>query len=143
MLRKLLANKKIMIVAAALLLTLCVGILILVTPNTKKTGGENPGSTTEQSKEDADSQNDKEKEGTGLEVLKPDEIVPEDSSDASGSWHNTSGSNAQTDNTDKTDEPEQPENNNPNGEDKEDDSNVPEKDKDILKDDVHWEGNFY
>lgn len=153
-LKKLLTNQKIMIVALAVLLALIVGIVILVTPNSKDTGGKDTNSKTEQSKDDADSQDDKKKtdassgeddggnDGSRLEVLEPDEVAPENSSDASGSWEDTSHSNSQTGNTNTTDKTDQTEDNNPNETDKEDDGDEPEKDENILKDDINW-GDIY
>lgn len=148
MFKQLLNNKKIVIVAIAVLLALIVGIAILVTPNTKDTGGKDTDTKTEQSKENADSQDDKEEtdasseedntdnQSSGLEVLKPDEVAPENSSDASGPWDKESESNTQTGNTNTTD------NKNPSEAEKEDDVDESEKDKGILKDDIDW-GNIY
>lgn len=139
MLNRLLANKKIVIIAIALFLAACVGAVILITPSSKETGGKGTDSKTEQGKED---NKDNEEDNTGLEVLKPGQTSPENSSDASGSWGDTPQSNPQTGDTgnkiDKT------ENEKPNEEDKKDDGEEPEKDEDedILEDDISW-GNIY
>ena len=133
-------KKKLKIVVIALLLVLIAGVIIFGTSNSKQTGGKNTDNITEQSKENADYQDDKENDGSGLEVLKPDEVFPEDSSDASGSWGDTSESNTLTGNkTNKTDEIE---NGNQNEEDKENNGEEPEKDEDILEDDITW-GDIY
>ena len=128
-----------MIVVLAVLLALIVGIVIFITPNKKGTDGKNSNTKTEQGKEDAVTKDDKEetdkndevndnnKESDGLEVLKPNEVVPENSTDTSGSWGETSESNTQTGNkepSDKTDQEEEKEN------------------EDILEDDILW-GDIY
>ena len=144
MFKQLLTNKKIVIVVLAVILALIVGIVILVTPNTKGTGNKDFDTKTEQSKEDANSkddekQTDKEGGSTGLEILEPDEVVPEDSSNASGSWGNTSNSNTQTGNTtEKTDKTEEQK---PN-ENQKDEDDKSETVQDILEDDISW-GNIY
>ena len=139
---KLLANKKIVIMAIVLFVAVCVGAVILITSSPKETGGKNTNTKAEQEKEDEDDvegaetdidKNNKEdsnpkNNGEGLQVLSPNEIATDDSSDASGSWGDT---------TDKT---EQTEDNNPNEADKENEE--PEKDEDILEDDITW-GDIY
>lgn len=150
MLNKILANKKIVIATITLLLALCVGIIIFVASNTKDNGGKNIDTETEQSKEEENSKdeadaNDKEDGESGLEVLKPDEVSPENSSDTLGSWDNTSDSGTQSGNTntnvntDKTDDQNQDSNSNDSDEG---DGEEPEKDEDILEDDITW-GNIY
>ena len=130
MFQKLLTNKKILIAVIAFFLVSIIGIVIVVTPNTSKTDGKGTNTKTEKSKEDEDSQDnkydtekddesdnkkdDKENQNATLEVLEPDKVIPENSSDASGAWGDT----------DSTD-------NNSNGEE-------PDKDEDILKDDIVW-----
>lgn len=136
MLKKLLANKKIVTLAVVLLLILCVGIIILVTSKSKENGNKDKDAQIEQSDED---------DSSGLEVLEPNEVNPEDSSDASGSWKdlkepdtqkNNSGSTDKKDDTNKTEE--QTPNKNPNKEDKEEEK----EDEDILIDDIIW-GDIY
>ena len=136
MLNKLLANKKIVIIAIALFVAVCIGAVILITSSSKETGGKDTDTKTEHGNED-NKVNDEEDDDTGLEVLKPDQTTPENSSDASGSWDDEPESNTQTDNantTDKTDESNQTEN--------EGSDENPEKDEDILKDDNTW-GDIY
>ena len=144
MFRKLLVNKKNKIVVSIVLLAIMIGIIILVLSNNKETDGKGANTKIEQGQEDTDIQDDKsntnvddkkdvqESGGTSLEVLEPDEVAPEDFSDASGAWGNTSDSNTQTgnttDNTDTTEDKGQDEN-------KEDDD-------DILEDNIDW-GNIY
>lgn len=150
MLNKLLANRKVVIVAIALLLAVCVGVIILVTSNSKETGGKDTNTKTEQGKEHVDLWDDNnEDDDTGLEVLEPNQVSPEDSSDVSGSWGDESESNIQNGDkniTDKTDDTnkrdEQTPSDNPNQTDKEDNDEEPEKDEDILEDDITW-GDIY
>ncbi len=132
LINRLLANKKIAITVLVLVIVLSVGIVILVTSESKKAKDNNADIKTEQSKEhgkeDTDSQNN---EG-GLEVLEPDEIAPENSSDASGSWKTPSNSGNKKDDTSEKNE----------NQDKDNGSNEPEEEKDILKDDITW-GDVY
>ena len=178
-------NKKILIAVLVLLLISGTGILFFVNSDTEKTGGKDTVTKAEQSEEDAeldeeereqaanekenDKENEKEHDNSGLDVLEPDEVAAEDSSDAAGSWEDVSDSNTQTDNkntTDKTDraenedsneeeetdqaekenpleeeQTEQGEEEDPNETDKEDDEES-EKEKDILEDDIIW-GDIY
>lgn len=138
MLNKLLSNKKIVFITIALLLAVCVGVVIIMTSGSKETGGKDTNIKTEQSKGEVDSQDDKKgtdssdnDDGAGLQVLEPSEAIPENSSDASGSWDNTSDSGTQSGNTNKTD----------NESDKKDDEESAE-DEDILEDDITW-GDIY
>ena len=139
MFRKLLTNKRILIVLSAVILVLIAGTLILVTSDFKENDRKNTDSKTEQSTEDIDSKKDE--DGNGLNVLEPDEIDPEDSTNASGSWKNTSNFDAQSGNNDKTEKDNQTESKNPS-EDKEDDSENVDKQDDVLEDDISW-GNIY
>lgn len=144
---KLLANKKIMIVVVSLLLVLCVSVIILVTSDSKETGGKDTDTRTEQNKEDADFKDDKdeadENDNSGLEVLKPDEILLEDSFDASGSWGDTQEPNTQTRDKNNTDKIDQTESENLyDGENMKNDGEDPGKDEDILEDDIIW-GDIY
>lgn len=108
MLQKLLANKKNITLVIALLLALCVGILILVTPNDKEADGKNVGTKTEQSKDNVESIDEQDKTDTddktdgrednqnnGLEVVEPGVKIPENFSDASGDWGETTESGTQ------------------------------------------------
>lgn len=133
---KLLANKKIVIMAIVLFVAVCVGASILITSSPKETDGKNTNTKTEKEKADEDGVEDAETDidtnnkedsnpgnnGESLQVLSPNEIATDDSSDASGSWSDT---------TDKTEETEDE---NPNEIDKED--------EDILEDDITW-GDIY
>jgi len=110
-------------VVVALLLALCVGIVILVTSNTKESGGKNAGTQTEQSKDNADTIDDQDKtdtddkasdkentnnnESSGLEVVEPGIVIPENSSDASGEWGDTTESEALTGGTTTTVKPDE------------------------------------
>lgn len=146
-LKELLTNKKIIIVAFVIVLALIVGGVILVTMDSKETGNKDKDIKTEQSKGEVDSQgekkdtdaNDNENGNSGLQVIEPDNVIPENSSDASGSWDNMSDSGTQSgntntnNNTNKTDNQNQ--NSNSNDSDKEDD-------EDILEDDIIW-SNIY
>ena len=140
MFKQLLTNKKGVIIILAILLTMIVGCLIFVALNTKRTGELDSDIKTEQSEEDT-SQNDKEdkeenkeSEGSKLEVLDPEEVTPENSSDVSGSWGEQSDSNTQVNTSDSSDKKEEVEDNPSN-------SNT-EKEEDILEDDISW-GNIY
>ena len=134
MLNKLLANKKVVITIVAILLAICVGAVIMVSFHSKETDGKKPGTETEQGREDTDD--------SGLEVLKPDEVDPENSSDASGSWENEPNSGTQTDSsntgneTDKVPSNDNVENNQENKDEEQ------EKEEDILEDDILW-GDIY
>lgn len=154
-LKQLLTNKKIVIVALVVLIALIVGIAILVTPNSKETDSKDANVKTEQSKGDAVTNGDEDKtdeseeannsdtnNSAGLEVLKPDEIAPENSSNASGNWDGTTNSNQQTDKTDETDETGKGNPNNNSNEDEEDNGEEQKKDEDILEDDINW-GRIY
>lgn len=122
----------------AIVFVLGLGILILVARNSNETNGKDEESKIEQSKDETNSKddnevsniNDKKNEDSDLQVLEPDEIVPENSSDASGSWDN--------------DEIGQTQGDIPNGTEEKEDEIVEneEKDKGILKDDTNW-GNIY
>lgn len=123
--KKLLTNKKIVIAVAILLFLLCVGIILFANSDSQETGGNNSDTEIEQSKEKETPKEDKEKDDSGLEVLKPNEIKAEDSTDVSGLWKDASESNAQTGNTtmrEKTDKES--------------------KEEDILEDGVLW-GEIY
>lgn len=112
----------------AIVFVIGLGILIFVTRNSNETNGKGEETKIEQSKEDTNSQddnevsniNDKKNEDSDLQVLEPDEIVPGNSSDASGSWDNDEIGQTQGDTPEGTEE----------------------KDKGILKDDTNW-GNIY
>lgn len=141
--RKLLANKKQVIIGGVLCIALLVVIIILVTLNSEETGAKDTGINIEQNKGDTDTQeakdeinaSDKGNNSSGLEVLKPDDVNPGDSSNASGSWSNESGADVQTGDTSAIDKAQQ--NDNYDGGDKES-----EKDEGILKDDITW-GDIY
>ncbi len=143
MMRKLLANKKQVIIGGVLCIALLVVIIILVTLNSEETGAKDTGINIEQNKGDADTQeakdeinaSDKGNNSSGLEVLKPDDVNPGDSSNASGSWGNESGADVQTGDTNAIDKAQQ--NDNYDSGDKES-----EKDEGILKDDITW-GDIY
>lgn len=133
MLRRIQTNKKITLVVA-LFLALCVGIIVAVMSECNESKNTNFDIKAEQDKEhkkDADVYNDTEV-NRGLEVLKPDEVAAEDSSNASGTWGNEAESNTQT----GTEETDRTENKKPNDEDTE------VKDEDILEDDIIW-GDIY
>lgn len=144
--QKLLTNKKKVIAVVALFLVLCVGIILVITLGSKESGKKDGGFKTEQTEQGSkdedvqedenkaeanDEVNDKGNNNSGLEVLKPDEIAPENSSDASGSWDDTQESD-----TDAEDETNDQTENNDQGDEEE------EKDEDILEDDITW-GNVY
>lgn len=141
--RKLLANKKQVIIGGVLCIALLVVIIILVTLNSEETGAKDTGINIEQNKGDTDTQeakdeinaSDKGNNSSGLEVLKPDDVNPGDSSNASGSWGNESGADVQTGDTNAIEKAQQ--NDNYDGGDKES-----EKDEGILKDDITW-GDIY
>lgn len=141
--QKLLANKKQVIIGGVLCIALLVVIIILVTLNSEETGAKDTGINIEQNKGDTDTQeakdeinaSDKGNNSSGLEVLKPDDVNPGDSSNASGSWGNESGADVQTGDTNAIDKAQQ--NDNYDGGDKES-----EKDEGILKDDITW-GDIY
>lgn len=143
MMWKLLVNKKQVIIAGVLCIALLVVIIILVTLNSEETGAKDTGINIEQNKGDTDTQeakdeinaSDKGNNSSGLEVLKPDDVNPGDSSNASGSWGNESGADVQTRDTNAIDKVQQ--NDNHDGDDKES-----EKDEGILKDDITW-GDIY
>ncbi len=142
MFRKLLSNKKILFVTLAVILVLIVGSIILVTQNAKETGEKNFGTKTEQDEKDENSnKGDKEEAGLGLEVLEPDKVLPENSSNASGTWGDASDSNTQTGNSDMNDTTDKAEDKKPN-EDKENEVDTPEDDEDILEDNITW-GDIY
>ena len=142
-------KKKVIITAIALLIALVVGIMIFATSDTKETGSKDYDNKTEQGKEDSDSKEDEEDRNSQLEILESDEVEPEDSSNASGSWGNASNANTQAGNsdttaqTDKVDDKKSSEGN-------KDEVKVPQKEQeqeqeqeqDILEDDVSW-GNIY
>lgn len=122
----------------AVVFVIGLGILIFVARNSNETNGKDEESKIEQSKDDTNSQddnevsniNDKKNEDSDLQVLEPDEIVPGNSSDASGSWDNDEIAETQGDTPEGTEE-------------KEDEIvENEEKDKGILKDDTNW-GNIY
>lgn len=129
-------NRKQVIIAGVLCIALLVGIIILVTWNSKETGGKDTGIKTEQNKGDTDSSEDKDEtdvsgkgnDNSELEVLQPDDVATKDSSDASGSWGNESGTTSQTGDTNTTEKAEQNDNN--------------QDDEGILKDDITW-GDIY
>ena len=143
MMQKLLANKKQVIIGGVLCIALLVVIIILVTLYSEETGAKDTGINIEQNKGDTDTQeakdeinaSDKGNNSSGLEVLKPDDVNPGDSSNASGSWGNESGADVQTGDTNAIDKAQQ--NDNYDGGDKES-----EKDEGILKDDITW-GDIY
>lgn len=122
----------------AIVFVIGLGLLIFVTRNSDKTNGKDEESKIEQSKDDTNSKddnevsniNDKKNEDSDLQVLEPDEIVPGNSSDASGSWDNDEIPETQEDTPDGT------------GETDDEIVENEEKDKGILKDDTNW-GNIY
>lgn len=132
---KLKVNK---VLILAIVFVIGLGILILVTRNSNETNGKDEETKIEQSKDDINSQddnevsniNDKKNEDSDLQVLEPDEIAPENSSDASGIWDN--------------DEIVETQGDTPDSAGKTDDEIVEkvEKNKGILKDDTNW-GNIY
>ena len=140
-LKQLLTNKKILIAVLAVLIALVVGIVIIISTSSLETGDKDTDIKTEQDDKDTDindvddktdtdeEMNDSNKNNsTGLEVLKPNKIVPENSSNASGSWDGSTNSNQQTDEKNESDT-----------EDKDKES---EKDENILDDDINW-GRIY
>lgn len=131
MLRKIQINKKITLVVA-LFLVLCVGIIVVVMSECNESKNANSHIKAEQDQEDEQDTGIYDDTGVnrGLEVLNPDEVATEDSSNASGSWGNEAESNTHTEDTDRT------ENQKPNDEDTE------VKDEDILEDDIIW-GDIY
>lgn len=136
-----------MFVAVVILLLLYVGIFVFVRSNTKETGGNEAGSKTEQSQGSNDEGTEKghnedsnDNQSSTLEVLQPDEVAPEDSSNASGYWGDTSQSNPQTE--DMGNKIDKTENEKPIEEDKKDNDEEQQKDEDILEDDISW-GNIY
>ena len=136
MLQKLLANKKMVVVVVILFFILCIGVIIWETSGSKETDKSNSGVNKEQEKED---KNDTQ----GLEVMKPNEVAPEDSSDASGFWsatpesHNQTGDKTNTkDETDKVDNDNSTENDEGNVDDEQ------ESDQEFLEDDITW-GDIY
>ena len=126
MFNKTVMNKKIIFAIVILLLILGIGILIFTILDSEKK--ENDTLKTEQDGKD-EIEDHKEEDSVGLEVLEPDNVSKEDTTDASGSWEKPSNSN-------KTDKEEKPENNsNESIEEK-------EEDEDILEDDIVW-GDVY
>ena len=131
--KHLLTNKKIVIVLFAILLALIVIIAILVNPDSKEIGEKDTHFKTEQNKDDVVGQDSEQPADTtgkdynhegGLEVLKPNETVQDNSSNASGSWK------------------DEEENTKPSEEDKKNNSEEQEYGKEILKDDITW-GDIY
>lgn len=128
---KIVMNKKIIFSIVIWLLILCIGIVLFSTSGSNESGKKNDTSKTEQDKEDV--VDNKEDDSVGLEVLEPDNVSKEDTTDASGSWEKPSNSN-------KTDKEEKPENSNSN--ESTDEKQNEEKDEDILEDDIVW-GDVY
>ena len=136
MFKQLLTNKKIIIAVIVVLLLLSVGIVILVTSSTKENSGENIGTKVEQSKEDANTkekEDDNENSDSKLEILEPNEVTPENSSDVSGSWDNASESNEKAEQPNTTVKPNK---------EQEDDGKESANEEDILEDNINW-GNIY
>ena len=130
MFNKTVMNKKIIFAIVILLLILGIGILIFTILDSEKK--ENGTLKTEQDGKD-EIEDHKEEDSVGLEVLEPDNVSKEDTTDASGSWEKPSNSN-------KTDKEEKPENSNLN--ESTDEKQNEEKDEDILEDDIVW-GDVY
>lgn len=130
MFNKTVMNKKIIFAIVILLLILGIGILIFTILDSEKK--ENDTLKTEQDGKD-EIEDHKEDDSVGLEVLEPDNVSKEDTTDASGSWEKPSNSN-------KTDKEEKPENSNSN--ESTDEKQNEEKDEDILEDDIVW-GDVY
>lgn len=126
------SSKKILIPIIVILLVICVGIGFFIASDSEKTGKPDSDIKTEQGKD--------EEEQADIEILGPEEIQSEDSSDVSGSWDDTEETDNPTDNKDTNDKEEQVDNNTPN--DKEDDSEASRDDEDILDDDITW-GEVY
>ena len=130
-LKQLLTNKKLVIVAIAVLLALIIGIIILVLPHSE-TGEGNHLTVPEEE----------------LEILEPDEVAPEDSTDVSGTWGDETESSTQESNTDskeqnKTEVQNQGNSSNDENEEKNETvGNESEKEDGILKDSIDW-GNIY
>ena len=128
---KIVMNKKIIFAIVILLLILSIGIVMFSTSGSNESGKKKDTPKTEQDKEDV--VDNKEDDSVGLEVLEPDNVSKEDTTDASGSWEKPSNSN-------KTDKEEKPENSNSN--ESTDEKQNEEKDEDILEDDIVW-GDVY
>ena len=128
--QQVLTNKKIVIVVIALFLVLCSGMIYFIGSHQKNSENTGENIQTEQDEVDAIGVDDnktsdadeKEEPSTGLEILKPDEVVTENITDVSGSWENTQ-------------ESEQ----GPQDESKQDDN---KEEQDILEDDITW-GDIY
>lgn len=164
-------NRKIVILTFAVVLALVIGILIIVTTDSKDVGNKDTDSKIEQNKEDIDvnndddkwsstesSDNDNQNSNDGIEVLEPDEVVPGNSSDASGDWEEQGESDTQAGTTDTQEgttdtetgnsdtETDASDNQNQsgtsNGDNKGNDNQEPDKDKGVLKDNINW-GNIY
>ena len=142
-----------MLIAFLIILALIAGIVTLMATNSKETGGKATDTTTEQNESRDDTQddgedagaNDNEEAGSGLQVIGPEEVVHDNSSNASGDWDNTpdsekqNGNTSVNDNTNKADNQNQ--NNNPSVSDQENTKEL-EKGGDILKDEIDW-GDVY
>lgn len=126
MFNKTVMNKKIIFAIVILLLILGIGILIFTISDSEKK--ENDTLKTEQDGKD-EIEDHKEEDSVGLEVLEPDNVPKEDTTDASGSWDKPSSSN-------KNDKEEKPENNSNESTDEK------EEDEEILEDDIVW-GDVY
>ena len=130
-LNQLLTNKKIVIGLIAVLFVSLVGIAILVTNNSQKTSGKDNDTKTEQGKEETGVKDDEgvEDSDTELEVLQPDVISPETSTDVPGDWGDTSETSSSTGNTDAEDQT-----GNGGGQDN--------QEQNVLQDNIDW-GNIY
>lgn len=109
-LNQLLTNKKNVIILIIVLLVISIGVILLVGI---KGGGTKKGQNT----------------GDGsskLEIVDPDETLPETSTDASGDW----GDAPNSENSENTEDKKQPE------------QGQTSNDKNVLKDDVEW-GSVY
>ena len=129
MLKKWLENKKLLVLIVALILIAGTIMVLVVTQNSKRNQGNRE---------------------TQVDVLEPDEVSKDDSTDVSDLWGETletdkqdttvSDKNDKTDETDKADKTDELDNSAPS--DKPDDTKKPENDGGILKDDIIW-GDIY
>ena len=136
--RQILTNKRIQLVLLAFLLILIVGLVILFNSKQKGSGDTNSEIQAEHDKGDLGAKDDKadneEDNSPELEVLEPNEVAPENTSDVSGSWGDAHEFNTHTNDTNSSDNTDKTESENKSEESK--------GDEDILEDDISW-GTIY
>ena len=138
MLKKLLANKKLIALIVALIVIIVGVVATVIHQDSKETGKSDISIETGKNKEETQ-ENDYDKDepysGTGLEIMEEvDGTV--DSVDASGNWDGTSGDNNENKQDNTTDDTQS---DNMGKEESDDQGNEEEpSDEDILIDDKEW-----